>query len=311
MMPRRKHPRGEKNHAYSRLPHSIQESPAFRSLSYGARSLLLDLIWQHRGGNNGGLIASSKYLGRLGWKSKDTLARALNELLGCRLLVQTREGGRNRVACYALAWEPTAVRIPLSPAFGIRQKSECDAFAENDYPDFRGNIAPVSGVVSNPEIVTAPKIGVVTRFSASRLPRKPGTYTSYQGVSPESTTEEAPATSADRPLGLIAPAAVYLAEHGPALAVSVRPSLSAEATPLCDSADPAEIADAARRAWATTRTSAEIRLVGTRAALERFGPYWQSAKTAPEGAPDQAPSSTCGGTSDPEITAADVRGMIG
>lgn len=92
------------------LPHAVMDSPAFRGLSAHALKLLIDLAAQYRGANNGDLSAAWAVMRERGWKSRDTLAKALRELLEAGLIERTREGGRpgkggNRVcALYALTW---------------------------------------------------------------------------------------------------------------------------------------------------------------------------------------------------------------
>jgi hypothetical protein len=41
-----------------------------------------------------------------GWKSRDTLGRALAELLHFGMIEKTRQGGLNRCGLYALTWQP-------------------------------------------------------------------------------------------------------------------------------------------------------------------------------------------------------------
>jgi hypothetical protein len=87
------------------LPTRVIDSAAYRGVSHTARSLLIDLARQYNGRNNGTLVASASYLERLGWKSHDTITKALRDLLGAQLIFQTRVGARpNRAAWFALTW---------------------------------------------------------------------------------------------------------------------------------------------------------------------------------------------------------------
>jgi len=86
------------------LPHAVMASPSFRGLSAQAVKLLCDIGGQYRGKNNGDLCATWRVMQRLGWRSRDTLARALRELLGAGLIELTRQGGLNRCSLYALSW---------------------------------------------------------------------------------------------------------------------------------------------------------------------------------------------------------------
>ncbi len=90
---------------YMALPHVVIDSPVYRNLSHPARSLLIDIARQYTGTNNGKLVACAKYLRPLGWKSNDTVTRALVELKEAELLIETRLGMRpNRAAWFALGW---------------------------------------------------------------------------------------------------------------------------------------------------------------------------------------------------------------
>jgi hypothetical protein len=90
---------------YLALPFVVLESPSYRALSHTARSLLIDIAMQYTGTNNGRLVACTKYLKPLGWKSHDTVARALADLKAAGLLTETRMGMRpNRAAWFALGW---------------------------------------------------------------------------------------------------------------------------------------------------------------------------------------------------------------
>ncbi|WP_228729333.1 hypothetical protein [Xanthomonas euvesicatoria] len=71
--------------AFFRVSVEVLESPAFCGLSMKARGLLLDLGAQFNGYNNGDQSAAWSVMHKRGWKSKDTLRKALLELLdaGC------------------------------------------------------------------------------------------------------------------------------------------------------------------------------------------------------------------------------------
>lgn len=92
------------------LPHALLENPAFTSLKGGELKVLLGLISQYRGNNNGNLSAPHTKAKTWGVGSKDTLAKALSHLQEVGLIVRTREGTflnpGGRCALYALAWLP-------------------------------------------------------------------------------------------------------------------------------------------------------------------------------------------------------------
>lgn len=92
------------NGTYFRITTPVLDSPSFIGLSLKARALLLDLGAQFRGHNNGDLAAAWSVMRARGWKSKDTLRRALLELLAAGLIEQTRQGGLHCASLYAFTW---------------------------------------------------------------------------------------------------------------------------------------------------------------------------------------------------------------
>jgi hypothetical protein len=86
------------------LPHVVLESSAYRSLDFAARALLVDIAKQHKGRNNGSLVACSKYLAPMGWSSKQTVQRSIKALVAVKLLHLTRQGGINSASWYAVTW---------------------------------------------------------------------------------------------------------------------------------------------------------------------------------------------------------------
>jgi hypothetical protein len=101
---RRKHTGRAESGGFFALPHAVMASPAFRNLSAHGVKLLCDLGGQYRGSNNGDLGAAWRVMNPLGWRSRDTLTRALRELIDAGLIEQTRQGGLNRCSLYALTW---------------------------------------------------------------------------------------------------------------------------------------------------------------------------------------------------------------
>lgn len=92
------------------IPHKLYDTPAFASLSGAEHKILLGLIRQYRGKNNGNLSASYTQAQKWGVGSKTTLASALERLQLLGLIIRTREGvflnPGGRCALYALAWKP-------------------------------------------------------------------------------------------------------------------------------------------------------------------------------------------------------------
>lgn len=103
---RRKHKGRSDRGSFFAWPRDVGESAAYVALSAHGRMLLNDLCFQFRGSNNGDLSAAWAILKPRGWKSRDTLTRALAELLELGLIEKTRQGGRHCCSLYALTWLP-------------------------------------------------------------------------------------------------------------------------------------------------------------------------------------------------------------
>ncbi len=86
------------------LPFVVIRSYSFTLLSAHAVKLLNDLLAQYRGNNNGDLSAAWTLMQPRGWKSKDTLNKALKELLAREWLEVTRQGGRHKATLYGLTF---------------------------------------------------------------------------------------------------------------------------------------------------------------------------------------------------------------
>lgn len=154
------------------LPHSVLRSKEFTDLNHAAVRLLILLGLTYNGANNGKLVASRRYLQKMGWTSADTTVRSLKELQRAGLVVQTRMGRRPNVAAwYALAWRdldqqagldfrpgayPRFVGTPIGPLVGHRRK----------------RIAPSSGQVVEPACPMPGAIAVQTTICNVRLPER-------------------------------------------------------------------------------------------------------------------------------------------
>lgn len=92
------------NASYVAMPHHILTSAEYAQLSGYAVNLMLDLFGQFKGSNNGDLCAAWKIMEKRGWRSRDTLGRALKELLAAGFISKTRQGGRNLSNLYAVTW---------------------------------------------------------------------------------------------------------------------------------------------------------------------------------------------------------------
>ena len=87
------------------IPLSVLRSRAYIKASPYGRTLLMDLVLQYRGDNNGDLCAAWKLMKPRGWRSEATLHKAKRELLELGLIVETRKGWRpNKASLYAVTW---------------------------------------------------------------------------------------------------------------------------------------------------------------------------------------------------------------
>lgn len=98
-------------YTFSQLPHHITDSKEYARLTARAVKLLVDLLAQYRGTNNGDLSTapgtdSCPGMRSRGWRSHSNLQSAIAELLDAGFVVQTRLGGRHRPALFALTWLP-------------------------------------------------------------------------------------------------------------------------------------------------------------------------------------------------------------
>ena len=88
------------------VPAAVIDSPNFRALSHKAKALILDMGAKYNGNNNGDLAAPWSWMRERGWRSKDTLQRALEELQRLGMIEQTRQGGLHGPSLYAFTWLP-------------------------------------------------------------------------------------------------------------------------------------------------------------------------------------------------------------
>lgn len=86
------------------LPHSVIRSESYAQLSPHGVKLLNDLLAQYCGNNNGDLCAAWKLMQRRGWKSRDTLSKALGELKDSEWITVTRQGGRHMPSLYGITF---------------------------------------------------------------------------------------------------------------------------------------------------------------------------------------------------------------
>jgi hypothetical protein len=89
------------------LPHHCLNHENYIRMNDKAKVLIVNVVLQYNGGNNGDLCIAFSMMKKQGWKSKQTLYLAINELLHYGWLVRTRIGGLNKTPhLYAITFHP-------------------------------------------------------------------------------------------------------------------------------------------------------------------------------------------------------------
>jgi hypothetical protein len=98
--------RSQKGPGFVQLFHYFIDTPQFYKLKGNALKLLVYLVRQYDGKNNGDLSVSTEYM-KKHWRSQDTKDRALGELLKGGWIIETRKGGMGMGASlFAITWKP-------------------------------------------------------------------------------------------------------------------------------------------------------------------------------------------------------------
>lgn len=115
---------------FAMLPKAMITSPGYRALSFVARGVLVELMAQYNGENNGDLSATRTMAKNWGIGSAHTLQKALGDLEQSGWITQSRSSlfSRHGARCslYALSWLPVdecpgkglelaPTRAPISP----------------------------------------------------------------------------------------------------------------------------------------------------------------------------------------------------
>lgn len=110
---------------YIAMPFEVGRSIEYWGLSAQAMRVL-NYLWfaQYNGQNNGDLSAAYSQMRERGFKSRDTVWRALRELEEKGWIVRTRQGGRHRCTLWALTmcaldYDPKKMEIPRAPSRGV------------------------------------------------------------------------------------------------------------------------------------------------------------------------------------------------
>lgn len=116
-MSRRARAKGRRNFngGFSKLVHDYFQSEQYAKLSPRAVKLLVDLLCQYRGTNNGDLTSAWSVMRQCGWHSKDQLRKAQDELVARGWILRTRKGMRAQGVHSATLWALTFEGINLCP----------------------------------------------------------------------------------------------------------------------------------------------------------------------------------------------------
>ncbi|MBU3594575.1 hypothetical protein ICN42_10790 [Polynucleobacter sp. 71A-WALBACH] len=89
------------------IPSEVLNSAAYKDLSYSARAMLVEALHFYRGNNNGSIYISAKTAINRGL-SKNTMTKAIKELIAHGFIYQTRRGGSLSGVCslFAITWKP-------------------------------------------------------------------------------------------------------------------------------------------------------------------------------------------------------------
>lgn len=160
---------------YVPLPHVVLRSAQFATLSARATKLLLDLLAQYRGDNNGDLCGAATLMQARGWRSNAGLAQALRELEHRRFIICTRQGGRHRaslygVTFYSIDWcgGKLEINAPSRKFLGTWQAPKVVRHGDSSAPQVGqfSNDCPKGGAIQASAMLNCPSGGAVRPLSA-------------------------------------------------------------------------------------------------------------------------------------------------
>lgn len=169
-MAKRDHRKGALQFRFVAIPMPVLESAEYRALPDSARSLLIDLLMQFSGKNNGRLCISFVAMRRFGWNSVQKLDRAKRELLTTPFVLLTRKGKPPRTAewvgvtWFPLDYDRSMDLVPRDWPLNNFQTIESGSIDPNqgrekqfarsrigiDRTAFPGKIGPESGLITRP-----------------------------------------------------------------------------------------------------------------------------------------------------------------
>lgn len=147
------------NTSFAAIPRPLLRDPNFAQLKGNAVKLLLAMFSGYIGKNNGELIATYPVMKTYGFNSKDSVSKALSELLKAGMIIRTRISDYRRPATYAVTWLP--VNRPTA-----RGPYDAGVLPTDTAQDlWRSSAACVPSAVATPAI------------AASKSPQAPGVST--------------------------------------------------------------------------------------------------------------------------------------
>lgn len=139
---------GEVEH-FAKIPVSVLESEACRTLDHAAFKVLVCLASGYSGRNNGALAMTPRFAERFGFNSRDTLYKALRTLEEHGLILKTRQGikMKNVFTLYALGWADIDSREgqPLEQPETRNNKRWLDWTEKKLRTDYRTQPVPATG----------------------------------------------------------------------------------------------------------------------------------------------------------------------
>lgn len=143
---------------FAKIPSAVLESPEYAQLRHPAARLMLDLCGQYNGYNNGKFCATFEMMKRRGWRSEETMRRALKQLLDGRFVVITRYGHRHLAALYGVTFLPIDYADTMTEA-------QASGVASNDWNTVRRctaqAITPCGGAPNRKPPATTPCGGAI------------------------------------------------------------------------------------------------------------------------------------------------------
>lgn len=129
------------------VPMRVIDSDAYKRLSHPAARLLWDIATQCHGDDNGRLLTSIKYMAARGWKSCDTLHRAVGELERAGFIFKTVQGHRpNKASWWAVTFRP----LNRLDGFDAGAEAGFSMWQFEKQPPKNESINPSGGVESAP-----------------------------------------------------------------------------------------------------------------------------------------------------------------